>query len=86
MSGGPGLILAEWSETHSAWCSLVVSPKARRADLLHLAGRLSLSNHRVLRLVPVVEVDDEDEEEAALSKERPPRGVWIVHPEGDPNS
>lgn len=86
MSGGPGVILAEWSDVHSCWCSLAVWPKARREGLLDLAGRLSLANPRVLRLVPVVDVDDLDEEAAALSKVKPPRGAFVVHPLGDPNA
>lgn len=86
MSGGPGFILAEWSDVHSSWCSLAVWPKAKRADVLALAGRLVLSNPRDLTLVPVVDLDDEDEEEAVLSKLKPPRGAFVAHGVGDVNA
>lgn len=86
MSGGPGFILTEWSDVHSCWCSLALKPKAEREVLLSLAGRLSLASPRNLRLVPVVDVDDEDEEAAALAKLKAPRGAFVVHDVGDVNA
>lgn len=83
MSDDPGFCLAVWSDVFSSWVSIAV---VRDRDWIeHLAGRLAMLG-LVIRVVPVASVDDEDAEEAALSKVRPPRGAFVAHDVGDANA
>ena len=83
MNGDPGFCLAAWSDQFSSWVSVAVFRE--RARIEHLAGRVALLGCPV-SIVSVASVDDEDAEEAAVAKLRPPFGALVVHPKGDPNS